>query len=110
VGIRALCSGGEGQHLATSLVPIVKDCSGLRSFGVAGDFTDFAGRNLCRGFADPFWARSAFGTSAFSIPVVEPRDFTDIARTVAVGLSRSGKRWRRSDDGWRALSWHIEPA
>jgi adenosylhomocysteine nucleosidase len=36
-GIRVICSSGDGQALATSLArAIVKDCSGLVSFGVAG--------------------------------------------------------------------------
>jgi len=31
---------------------------------------------------------------------VEPFDFTDIDRTVAAGLSVSGKQWDRPDDTW----------
>ena len=31
---------------------------------------------------------------------IEPFDFTDIDRTVAAGLSLSGKKWGRPDDTW----------
>ena len=53
----------------------------------------------------------AFARAGFASGDVEPDSYTDIDRTVAAGLSLSGKRWGRPDDtvGFAAIANAITP-
>jgi len=53
-----------------------------------------------------FFARAGFASGD-----IEPDSYTDIDRTVAAGLSLTGKRWGRSDDtvGLAAIANAITP-
>jgi high affinity Mn2+ porin len=54
---------------------------------------------------------SAFARAGFASGNVEPDSYTDIDRTVAAGVSLTGKRWRRPDDtfGFAAIANAITP-